>query len=147
MGMFDNLLKQALAGGAGGGTLAGLMEVVSRNPKVAGALIGLIGAGGGSGGLAGLIEAFRDKGLGDLMSAWIATGPNPPITPAQLSDVLGGERLGEFARQAGIALPEAAPLLAGVLPTVVDKLTPDGKVPDQASLEKTLGTLSALFCR
>ena len=31
--------------------------------------------------------------------------------------------------------------MAGLLPTVIDKLTPDGKVPDTDSLENTLSSL------
>jgi len=49
--------------------------------------------------------------------------------------------MGQFASKAGIPVAEAGSVLAGLLPTVIDKLTPDGKVPDANDLENTLGSL------
>jgi uncharacterized protein YidB (DUF937 family) len=85
---------------------------------------------GGNGGLAGLVGAFQGKGMGDLISSWIANGPNPPITASQLSDVLGADTLSQFAGKAGVPASQAGSLLAGLLPAAVDHLTPDGKIPD-----------------
>ena len=147
MGMLDGLLKQALGAGLGGGEMAGLMEIVSKNPQIIGAVVGLLSTKdssiGGSGGLGGLIGAFEHKGLGDMMSSWISTGPNPPISASQVSDILGGDTMGQFARKAGIPVGEAGTLLAKLLPTAIDKLTPDGTVPDPNTLEKTLSSLLA----
>ena len=67
--------------------------------------------------------------------------PNPPISATQLTDALGGDTMGQFASKAGIPVAEAGSVLAGLLPTVIDKLTPDGKVPDANDLENTLGSL------
>lgn len=55
--------------------------------------------------------------------------------------------MGQFARKAGVPVSEAGPLLAGLLPTVVDKLTPDGKMPDANSLESTLSSMLTAFGR
>ena len=147
MGMLDSLLQGALGGGQGqgGSALGGLMDVVAKNPQIISAVAGLLSTRdtsvGGSGGLGGLISAFQGKGLGDMMSSWISTGPNPPISAAQVTDVLGDDTMGQFARKAGIPMGEAGSILAGLLPTVIDKLTPDGKVPDTDSLENTLSSL------
>jgi uncharacterized protein YidB (DUF937 family) len=145
MGMLDSLLKGALGGGQGGSTLGGLMDMVAKNPQILSAVAGLLSTRdtsvGGSGGLGGLISAFQGKGLGDMINSWISTGPNPPISASQVTDVLGGETMGQFARKAGISLSDAGPLLAGLLPTVIDKLTPDGNVPEANSLEDTLSSL------
>ena len=83
---------------------------------------------------------FQGKGLGDMMSSWISTGPNPPISAAQVTNVLGDDTMGQFARKAGIPMGEAGSMLASLLPTVIDKLTPEGKVPDTDSLENTLSS-------
>ena len=144
MGLLDGLLKQALGGGQGG-SLGGLVDLVAKNPQIIAAVAGLLSTRdtsvGGSGGLGGLISAFQGKGLGDMMSSWISTGPNPPVSAAQVTDVLGGDTMGQFARKAGIPMGEAGSILAGLLPTVIDKLTPEGKVPDTNSLENTLSSL------
>ena len=144
MGLLDGMMKQALGGGQGG-ALAGLMEMVTKNPQILAAVAGLLSTKdtsiGGSGGLAGLVGAFQKKGMGDMISSWIATGPNPPITASQLTDVLGNDTMGQFAKKAGVPVGEAASLLAGPLPTVVDKLTPDGTLPDPGKLDSTLSML------
>jgi uncharacterized protein YidB (DUF937 family) len=137
--MLDGLLGGLLGGGKGGG----LMDLVLKNPQLAAAVASLLSsrdtAVGGSGGLSGLVGMFQRKGLGNLVSGWISTGPNPGISASQLTDVLGGDTISQFARKAGVPDSEAGSLLAGILPTVIDKLTPDGKLPDTDSLENTLG--------
>jgi uncharacterized protein YidB (DUF937 family) len=119
------------------------MAMVAQNPQILAAVAGLLSSRdtsiGGSGGLGGLIGAFQKKGMGDMISSWISTGPNPPITATQLTDVLGGDTMGQFARKAGVPTAEAGSILA--LLNVIDKLTPDGKVPDSDSLEGTLSSL------
>ena len=57
------------------------------------------------------------------------------------SDVLGSDTVGQFASRAGVPTAEAGSLLAGLLPAVIDHLTPDGKVPETNSLEGSLKSL------
>jgi uncharacterized protein YidB (DUF937 family) len=151
MGFLDGLLKQAMGGQGDAGGLGGLASMVSRNPQILAALAGLLSTRdasvGGSGGLGGLVGAFQKKGLGDMVSGWISTGPNPPISAAQLTDVLGQETLGQFASKAGVGMSEAGSLLAGLLPAAIDHLTPDGKVPETGALESALTSLSSVLGR
>jgi uncharacterized protein YidB (DUF937 family) len=72
------------------------------------------------GGLDALIRRFQEQGLGDVIASWVSTGPNQPITPEQLH---------KLSREAGVALSRVPEVLAGLLPTLVDRLTPDGEVP------------------
>ena len=51
--------------------------------------------------------------------------------------------MAQFAHKSGMPVAEAGSLLAGLLPTVIDKLTPDGNMPDTSSLEGTLSSLLA----
>ena len=145
MGILDTLIKKALGGGGGKSQLGGLMELAAKNPKLTGAVASLLSTKdpsvGGAAGLAGLVGAFQKKGLGDMMSSWISKGPNPPVSAAQVSDVLGADVMAQFADKAGVPATEAGSALAGVLPTVINELTPKGKVPKTSSLEKTLGSL------
>ncbi len=145
MGFLDGLLKQALGGQSGSSGLGNLVELVAKNPQILGAVAGLLSTRdtsvGGSAGLGGLVGAFQKKGLGDMMSSWISTGPNPPVSAAQVTDVLGQETIGQFASKAGVPMAQAGSLLAGLLPAVIDHLTPDGKVPETNSLEGTLKSL------
>jgi uncharacterized protein YidB (DUF937 family) len=124
MGMFDDLLKNS-------GGLGALAAMVAKNPRLLQAAISLLSAKdtsvGGAGGLGGLIQAFERKGLGDVVSSWVSGGPNQPVSPSQVSDALGPETLNQFAAKAGIGAAEAGPALAGLLPSLVNQVTPQGR--------------------
>lgn len=145
MGLLDGLLKQAAGAQGDAGGLASVAALVSSNPQIVSALSSLLSARdtsvGGSGGLGALVGAFQQKGLGDLVSNWIATGPNPPVSPAQVTDVLGEETIGQFASKAGVPVSDAGALLASLLPAAVDHLTPGGSVPEANTLESSLTSL------
>jgi uncharacterized protein YidB (DUF937 family) len=89
------------------------------------------------GGVAGLVKQFQAKGLGKIVSGWVSTGPNPPISPAQLETALGTQTLQQLAGKTGLPLPELTAKLATILPIVVDFLTPDGKLPSTGGLFST----------
>ncbi len=147
MGILDGLLKKAMGGQGGPQVGGGLASMVTKNPQIASALAGLLSTRdssiGGNGGLAGLVSAFQQKGLGSAVSGWISKGPNPPVSAAQVTDVLGQDTLRQFASKAGVPVSEAGSLLAGLLPDAIDRLTPDGKVPDTSAIESTLTSLFA----
>ncbi len=88
-----------------------------------------------TGGLAGLVQAFKDKGLDDIVSSWIGTGENRATSPEQLQQALGADRIQEVARSAGVTGAEAGQGLAALLPQIIDLLTPDGKLPEGATAQ------------
>jgi len=128
-----------------GPQLGGLAEAAMKNPQVIAAIASLLSSKdasvGGTGGLAGLVQAFQGKGMGDMMSSWISTGPNPPATADQMASVLGPDTLSQFAAKAGVPHGDAGGLLASLLPAVIDQLTPQGRVPESNDLESALGGL------
>jgi uncharacterized protein YidB (DUF937 family) len=133
--MLEDLAKQA----------GGVAELVQKNPQAVAAVLALLSSReasvGGPGGLGGLVAQFQKAGLGDMMSSWISTGPNPPISAQQVSQALGNDVLAQFAQRAGLAQGNAGSVLASLLPAVVDHLTPDGQVPAQQTLDGALGSL------
>jgi len=145
MGFLDGILKQATGGQGDSSGLGALVAMASQNPQILTALAGLLSSRdtsiGGNAGLAGLVGAFQQKGLGDVISQWVSTGPNPPVSAAQVTDVIGHDTLTQFANKAGVPIGEAGSLLAGLLPAAIDHLTPDGKVPDAGTLESSLTSL------
>ncbi|MCS6304979.1 MAG: DUF937 domain-containing protein [Nitrospira sp.] len=127
MGLMDQL-GQAVGGMMGGqGTQNSLLQV----------LAGLLGKDSSIGGLAGLIQAFQKNGLGEIVNSWVSTGQNLPITPSQVEQGLGGDLLSQLASQAGLSSGAAGSQLAGLLPDLVDKLTPNGKI-EAGGLEQLL---------
>lgn len=104
-------------------------------------LMSMLGGTDAVGGLAGLVEKFQKNGLDDVMSSWIGTGQNLPISADQIRKVLGNSQIQQLAQQAGIQPERAASSLADLLPTVIDRLTPDGKLPEGGLLEQGLSLL------
>jgi uncharacterized protein YidB (DUF937 family) len=148
MGFLDNILSQlGKQGGGQPGALGSLAELVMKNPQIVSAAISMLNpkdtSVAGSGGLADVIAAFNKGGLGNVMSQWISTGPNPPISGDQLSQVLGKDVIGQIAQKAGLGQADASSALAAVLPGLIDHLTPNGQVPDASSLQGALGGLLA----
>jgi uncharacterized protein YidB (DUF937 family) len=143
MGLLDGVLGQ-MAGGDKGG-LGDIIALAMKNPAALSALGSLLSSRdssvGGAGGLGGLIAQFQKHGLGDLVSGWISQGPNPGIAPNQIADVLGEGTLNQFASKAGVSTAEAQSLLATLLPTAVDQLTPDGQLPDASTLDDKIASL------
>ena len=141
MGLLDTVIG-ALGGGgqAGGGGQSALLNIVmGMLANRSGGQQGGVGIGGG---LGDLMAKFQQGGMGDVMSSWIGSGQNMPISGDQLSNVLGPDMLGKIASQLGISHGEAAGQLSQVLPQVVDKLTPNGQVP-----EGGLGDIGAILGR
>jgi uncharacterized protein YidB (DUF937 family) len=99
-----------------------------------------------TGGLSGLVQMFKDKGLGDAMSSWISTGKNLPVSAEQIKQALGADQIQQISNNVGVSQEEASNGLAGLLPEIIDKLTPDGEVPESNMLAQGLNMLkSKLF--
>ncbi len=101
--------------------------------------------GGQSGGLNGLISQFTSKGLGDVIGSWVGTGKNLPVSPDQLKSALGDDTVKNIASKLGMDTNAVTSQLSNLLPQVVDKLTPDGKVPEGDLLSKGMSMLGGLF--
>ena len=132
MGLLDDITR--LAGGGAGGSL-------TANPALVQGVLQLLGSGQSGGGLAGIIQGFQQAGLGDAISSWVSTGQNQPISPEQLLQGLGTARTQQLAQSAGVSEGAAASALAAILPTIVDRLTPDGQVPQSGQLNQLMSAL------
>lgn len=102
---------------------------VEQQGGLANVLSGLLANNGELGGLNGLVAKFNQAGMGDVVSSWIGTGANQPISGDQLSQVLGGDMLGKVAGQLGMDPSQLSGQLSAMLPGLVDKLTPNGAIP------------------
>jgi uncharacterized protein YidB (DUF937 family) len=93
------------------------------------------------GGLAGLVQMFANKGLSEVVSSWVSTGQNLPISAEQIRQVLGGDQISSLASGFGLSPDKLSGALADLLPKVVDGLTPEGKVPDAGGLDEGIEQL------
>ena len=123
-----------------------LAEMLGRTPPdptnvkpEAGGLGGLLGgllSGGAvgsilSGGLGDLLKQFQQTGLGDKAGSWVAKGPNKPLSPAEIEQALGSEKIAWLMRETGMSREELLAGLSRELPAVVDQLTPEGRLPTE----------------
>ncbi len=118
MGLLDNIASGALGSLLGGGKQSVLIN----------ALGGLLN-NQQTGGLNGLVQQFASKGLGDIVNSWVGTGPNKAITPEQIQHGLGEDTINQIASKVGLPADQLSSQLANLLPGVIDKLTPEGQIP------------------
>ena len=120
MSLFEDLAKGVLGGqgGAGQGGVSTILEMLQNQP----------------GGLSGLVQNFHQNGLGDVVSSWISTGQNLPVSADQLQSVLGSEQIQAIAQKLGISTGDAGSHLASLLPQIIDGLSPNGQLPQGGDL-------------
>ncbi len=142
MGLLDSMVGGALGALQGQGGQGGAPDLLQL-------VTGLLANGGPVGGLGGLVQQLQQGGLGDVVQSWIGTGANLPVSAEQLQGALGGDLLGRLAGQIGMEPGALAGQLSQLLPQVVDKLTPNGALPDAAGggadLAGLLGGLGGLL--
>jgi uncharacterized protein YidB (DUF937 family) len=131
MGLLDNLAGQVLGGNSTQGSLIN-------------AVMGLIG-NQQAGGLTGLVEQLAGKGLGEIVNSWVSTGKNLPITAEQIQHGLGSGTISQIASKVGITPEAVTSQLTQLLPQVVDKLTPNGKINQQDIVSQGMGLLKSLM--
>ncbi len=82
-----------------------------------------------AGGLGGLIDSFKKAGLGDKADSWVSTGENKTVSAPEIEKGVGGDTIDALAAQTGLSREELLKRLAEVLPGMVDKMTPSGRLP------------------
>jgi len=123
------------------------------------ALSGLLG-GGAEGGfdlssmLGNLAGGEGTSGLIETVGSWMGNGENASIDPSQIGDLLGSDKISEFADKLGISTDSAKQALADALPEVVNQATPegdngmlDGLLASVGGAEGAMGMVGKLFGR
>jgi uncharacterized protein YidB (DUF937 family) len=95
-------------------------------------------AGGVLGGLGGLVNKLQQGGLGDVVNSWVGSGQNQPVSPSQLGSALGPSILKTVSQVTGLSEDDLTKQLSQFLPGLVDKLTPNGRLPTAAELSKMM---------
>ena len=98
---------------------------------------------GSSGGLPALLQKFRDAGLGGAVDSWIGKGANVPLSGQHVESALGSDTIRAMAQKLGMNPDQASSGLAALLPQMVDKLTPNGTMPEHGMLEQALNALKS----
>jgi uncharacterized protein YidB (DUF937 family) len=129
MGLFDSVAG-AVLGKLGGGEQGGMAQIA-------------LDMFNQHGGIGGILDKFKENGLAEQAASWVGKGENLPISADQLSSVLGSGVIAEMAAKFGIDPSTLSAQIAEHLPTVIDKLTPDGEVKEGSGnlLSAVLGML------
>lgn len=127
-GAVGGMLGQGQAGGQHSGASSGLLQQ----------LIGMLATPGA---LSNITRGFQGAGLDNVLQSWVGTGKNLPISGDQVKQVLGSGNVADLGVRAGLNENDASNALAGMLPQVIDKLTPDGKLPSEGDMGSVLGKL------
>ncbi|MGH3040550.1 MAG: YidB family protein [Gaiellaceae bacterium] len=129
-GGLDDMLGGLMGGrgGGGGGTMGALMPV----------LAGLLA----SGGLSKILGGLKANGLSAQADSWVGPGANEPVSGRDIEQAAGREQIQEIAQQLGISESQAADAVAQALPEVVDKVSPEGKLPPEQDLDAAFDKLT-----
>ena len=73
-----------------------------------------------------------------MINSWIGVGQNQPVSPGQLGSALGPSIIKMLAQKSGLSEEDLTKQLSQILPGVVDKLTPNGRVPTAAELSQRM---------
>lgn len=132
MGLLDDMMAMAGGGNAAQGqNTGGLGAILAflNSPQV--------------GGISGLQNMMQQGGLGHIVSSWLSNGQNMPVSAEQLQNVLHSGALQQAAQSAGIDVTQLTGLMSSVLPGLVDKLTPNGQIPEGNALSQMMKGLGA----
>jgi len=99
---------------------------------ISSALSRLLSNGEGGLDLAALVGGLSQNGLGAIVGSWLGNGENASISMDQITDLLGSEKVSEFASELSISEESAKGALADSLPQVVDQATAgEGSIMDE----------------
>ena len=128
MGMLDGLVGSVL--GKVMGEKAGMAQVAMEMFNT-------------NGGVGGILEKFKTGGLADAAASWVGMGDNIPVSADQISSVLGNDQIAAMAEKFGIEPATLSAQIAEYLPSVVDKMTPNGAV--EADSGNILSSVLGMF--
>jgi len=115
--------------GTGAGNLGDLLKGVLGGGAAGTAL---------SGGLNDLLKQLQQNGQGDVANSWVGTGQNKAIAPKDLASALGADRINGLMAYSGMSREDMLSGLSKHLPNVVDKLTPEGRLPTEEEASRLI---------
>jgi uncharacterized protein YidB (DUF937 family) len=152
-GGLGDILGEILGGGSSGAPAPGSARTRAPSDETGGGLGdilgGILGGRSPSGATAGrrgsgldelsdIVERFDKNGQGDIAQSWVGRGENKPLSPDNMGAVLDPSTVDQLAEATGVDRDELLAGLAQTLPGVVDRLTPDGRLPTPQEWQRLL---------
>jgi uncharacterized protein YidB (DUF937 family) len=150
MGLLDGLIGNVL------GSMLGGNQGQRQGQDPLGSILGRLGSGNQTqsgnlllqlalsmlqqnGGLEGILGKFREGGLSQQADSWVGTGQNMNISADQLQQIFGSSTVSDLASRLGMSEQQAGSEMAQLLPEVINRLTPEGQVPENSNEEIAQG--------
>lgn len=109
------------------------------------ALENLLSNGSGSIDLGGILASLSKNGLGEIVGSWLANGNNKSISSEQIINLLGSDKIENFAKELGLTQESAANALAQAVPHMIDRTTSgEGSIVDEMIGGSTTGSMETL---
>ena len=152
-GGLGDILGDILGGGASGAPTSGSARTGAPGAGTDGGLGDILGGilggrspGGATAGrrssgldeLSDIVEQFDKNGQGDVAQSWVGPGKNKEVSPDEMGAVLDPGTVDQLAKTTGIDRDELLAGLAQTLPGVVDRLTPNGRLPTPQEWQRLL---------
>jgi uncharacterized protein YidB (DUF937 family) len=97
---------------------------------ISSALAGVMGGSEGKLDLGNLLSGMQGGGLASMAASWLGDGDNDGISPDQVKELLGQQKINEFSSRLGVDQENALSGLAAALPNVIDKSSSGGSILD-----------------
>jgi len=118
-----NDARQSPVPGEPGADRTGLLSEIGQT------LQGGFAGGGLASALGDLVDRFKAAGQSITAESWVSTDANHPVNVDELQSALGPDLLADLTEKTGLSAQELLLRLNVALPEVVDRLTPNGRVP------------------
>ena len=110
------------------GGLAGVLRTIFGGGSVPGPVL--------SRGVGNTVQHFERSGHGEIARSWVGRGPNRSITAEKLEAALGEDEIKDLMQQTGMERDELLATLSEHLPSVIDHLTPEGRLPTEQQVSR-----------
>ncbi|NEX13778.1 MAG: hypothetical protein C1941_03640 [Prosthecochloris sp.] len=118
--------------------------------QLSSALTSLFGGKGDKLDLGTVLGKMQEAGLDDLAASWLGKGENSSISGDAIKNILGSDKIADFASMLGLSEKSAETAIADALPEMVDKASPDGSllenmIDNAGGLDGLLGMARKFF--
>ncbi len=118
--------------------------------QLSSALGSLFGGKEGKLDLGSLLGKMKESGLDDIAASWLGNGKNASISGDAIKNLLGSDKIADFASMLGLSEKSAETAIADALPEMVDKASPEGSllenlIDNAGGLDGLLGMAKKLF--
>lgn len=122
-GMLGEVLKNVLKGNVP-------QQQQSQLPDVFGQILKNTDLGS----IGGLLKQLQEGGLGKQIETWLGNDRNADVSPGQIRDAVGNDKLKQIAEQLGLPMNDVLDKLSKYLPETVNQASPDGQLaPEHAA--------------